>query len=1019
MSETSNTLESLALEREWLTQAQVDECRAIRQKIIDAGVDSSLDEVLLKKTYLTKQQVAALNSLLGKGVKGAIEGYEILEKIAQGGMGAVYRAKQTSMSRVVAIKVLLPKFLKDPDAVERFTREARAVARLSHPNIVAGIDAGVSNGIYFYVMEFIDGESMEKIIARRGGLPWREAAVIIRQIASALDHAHAQGLVHRDIKPSNILLMKDGTAKLADLGLARLAAGEDINVTQSGTVLGTPGYISPEQARGDKTLDIRSDLYSLGLTFFDLLAGKPAFAGDNAFAIIEAHCTKDVPVEKLPREMAPIVAKMCARDRARRYQVPAQLVADLDTVLQGGQVAAPEPTKKTARKIAPAPLPSRPEPSQPFPAPLVAGGIAAALILVAVIVIATRPVDTVQAPPPLKQEPVKPAAAAANPPKEQTKPADPKLTEKEQQAIKAFKFAQEFEASNPDALEDARDLYTKVAAQSGGTPVYELASGRAQELVKTISSRMQEALDRLDREMRGLEAANRFGPSREAAEKADGLFRADEWKGWCSLRSKEALARARAAFDALMAKADGLVGSGDFAAASVALAVKLELPDFDRELARRREEIDRMGNIGPAARREADADDAAVRDATPRILQLLRTREYPAAHEAVSKLVETLRTRAALDKQVVLREWLAAAVAFRTDAHDRFLRIPKGTKVALEVRGPRRVEGTVKSITADSIVFEDDRTAAFQDLTVAFLFVLVDGPKRDDVDGRGLALLAVYEGELAVADRALEALTKARVPIPALVTEAWKALHAKPPDPAREKEAEKLLGDAEKALNAKKLDDGAAKLDKLLKDYADTAVVTKPDPRIRKCLAILPREIVLYAVDGRDVAKDWQLVDDKEAAGGKTLLSAARRQFPQSPQGAPSVDFKFTALKEVKYVLWMRQRRGADAASQNAVWLTIPDAVGADGQAWPAIMLQFFTNQGNRDTPTRGWTAHDQYREARRDPATHQFSFKTTGEHTLRIACCEDGTGFDQIIISAEKYLKSAPDVEIVPKAKK
>ncbi|HYF00678.1 MAG TPA: serine/threonine-protein kinase, partial [Planctomycetota bacterium] len=272
MAGDASTIEDLALRQGLLTAAQVEECRRLRDKVAADGLPVELEEIFLKKGYLTKVQVAGLRATLGKGVKTAIDGYEVLAKLGQGGMGAVYKAKQTSLDRVVAIKILLPEFAKDKDGVDRFLREAKALARLNHPNIVSGIDAGASNGVYYYVMEYLDGETLAQRLARRKTLPPADAADIVRQMAAALEHARQHGLIHRDVKPANILLLKDATAKLADLGMARFAAQSNLDLTRSGQIMGTPLYMSPEQARGDE-LDIRTDLYALGITLFEMLSG--------------------------------------------------------------------------------------------------------------------------------------------------------------------------------------------------------------------------------------------------------------------------------------------------------------------------------------------------------------------------------------------------------------------------------------------------------------------------------------------------------------------------------------------------------------------------------------------------------------------------------------------------------------------------------------------------------------------------------------------------------------------------
>ncbi len=334
------TFESIAVERGWITAVQVDECRALYHSLIEMGLSSTLAEVYVKKGYLTTQQCALLDTALGKSGAITIPGYEIIEKIAEGGMGAVYKARQTSMDRLVGIKVLLQKFAEDKDGRERFVREARAVAKLSHPNVVAGIDAGEAHGIYYFVMEFLDGESMDAVLRQRGRIPWGEAAHIVRQVARALDHAHQHGIVHRDIKPGNIMLLKDGTVKLADLGLARITSATDSTITQSGMIVGSPAYLSPEQAVGDREIDTRSDIFSLGLTFFELIAGQRAFGSGNPMSTITALLTRDVPVERLaemdaPADVIAIIAKMTRREPDQRYLSPGSLTEDIDALLAG------------------------------------------------------------------------------------------------------------------------------------------------------------------------------------------------------------------------------------------------------------------------------------------------------------------------------------------------------------------------------------------------------------------------------------------------------------------------------------------------------------------------------------------------------------------------------------------------------------------------------------------------------------------------------------------------------------
>lgn len=334
------SLEMLALERGWVTAAQVDDCQSLHLTLLELDLPASMGELLVRKGYLTQSQCAELESALGDGGGIQIPGYQIVEKIAEGGMGTVYKARQISMDRLVGLKVLRKRFAAEADGRERFLREARAVAQLSHPNIVAGIDAGVAGGVYYFVMEFLDGQSIEQVLRQRGRLPWAEATAITLQMARALAHAADHQIVHRDVKPGNIMLMADGTAKLADLGLARADSVIDSSLTQSGMIVGSPAYLSPEQAAGDVVLDSRSDIFSLGLTYFEMIAGERAYQGNNPMSVMSALLLRDVPVDRLlaldaPGDVVAIISKMTRRDRQGRYADPKPLLEDLEALNDG------------------------------------------------------------------------------------------------------------------------------------------------------------------------------------------------------------------------------------------------------------------------------------------------------------------------------------------------------------------------------------------------------------------------------------------------------------------------------------------------------------------------------------------------------------------------------------------------------------------------------------------------------------------------------------------------------------
>ncbi len=276
-----------------------------------------------------------------------IPGYKILRVVGRGGMATVYLAEQDMLEREVALKVMSRHLAEDPAFGQRFLREAKIVSRLLHPHIVTVHDVGVHNGAYFLAMEYVDGPDLKQAADE---LSLVEMIRIVKEIASALHYASNKGYVHRDIKPENIMLSAaDKRAVLTDFGIARMAEG-DIQVTQTGIAVGTPHYMSPEQARG-QPVDGRTDLYSLGVVFYYLLTGSVPYQGDSAVAIGIKHITEAIP--RLPAELAdlqPILDKLLAKTPAERYQNAAQLIDALNRIdpQELGHVEQPPQNRRAA-----------------------------------------------------------------------------------------------------------------------------------------------------------------------------------------------------------------------------------------------------------------------------------------------------------------------------------------------------------------------------------------------------------------------------------------------------------------------------------------------------------------------------------------------------------------------------------------------------------------------------------------------------------------------------------------------
>jgi serine/threonine-protein kinase len=266
-------------------------------------------------------------------------------------MGIVYKAQQLSMNREVAIKVLRPRLAANRGFLERFTREAHVAARLSHNNIVQAFDVGSAGSLHYFVMEYVEGTTIKRELEREKVYGEREAVEIVLQIAQALSHAHRRGLIHRDIKPANIILTAEGVAKLADLGLARQTHDDDeLDEAERGMTIGTPFYISPEQIRGEETIDIRADIYSLGATFYHMVTGQPPFPGKTVEPVLMAHLNQELtPPDHLNTALSAgvgeVIEFMMAKDRNERYPTPGDLIIDLECLLAG------EPPKLARQRI--------------------------------------------------------------------------------------------------------------------------------------------------------------------------------------------------------------------------------------------------------------------------------------------------------------------------------------------------------------------------------------------------------------------------------------------------------------------------------------------------------------------------------------------------------------------------------------------------------------------------------------------------------------------------------------------
>ena len=303
---------------------------------------TTLAELMVELGYVTTSQTERLKKSIkeSKAVAHQIPGYKIMGKLGAGAMAIVYKGKQLSLDRTVAIKVLPKRFSENTEYVERFYKEGQAAAKLNHPNIVQAFDVGEAGGYHYFVMEYVKGRTLYEDMARGKIFAEDEALDIITQVAQALAHAHARGLIHRDVKPKNIMMNSAGTVKLADMGLARETTDIEMARTEAGKAYGTPYYIAPEQIRGKLDIDGRADIYGLGATLYHMVTGRVPFMADDPTDVMRKHLKeKLIPPDhintSLSAGISEVIEIMMAKRKEDRYSNVEELLSDLEAIRNG------------------------------------------------------------------------------------------------------------------------------------------------------------------------------------------------------------------------------------------------------------------------------------------------------------------------------------------------------------------------------------------------------------------------------------------------------------------------------------------------------------------------------------------------------------------------------------------------------------------------------------------------------------------------------------------------------------
>lgn len=338
------TLPDLLLENNLATEEQIAACMSDVDEASNDGKNITFEDALMARKIIDTEQLKSmkvamdrLNRDKQKPEVVRIGNYEIVGKLGDGGLGTVYKAYQLSMGRAVALKVLHKKWDKDDEFKKRFLLEAKLAGRLSHGNLIQVFDVGKDRGLYYFSMEFIDGETVEAKIDREGPMPIPESLDITLQVLRAIAHLKRHNVVHRDIKPGNIMLTKSGMVKLGDFGF--VLTHLDQYIANEGEVLGTPDYIAPEVAMGEQNIDWRSDQYSLGCSLYHMVVGKPPFEGTGS-SVMRQHIRADLPDPRsinpdVPDKVVHILERMLAKNPGDRYQEPEELFQDLELVKMG------------------------------------------------------------------------------------------------------------------------------------------------------------------------------------------------------------------------------------------------------------------------------------------------------------------------------------------------------------------------------------------------------------------------------------------------------------------------------------------------------------------------------------------------------------------------------------------------------------------------------------------------------------------------------------------------------------
>jgi len=801
------------------------------QKVAEDASGSRIGfrDIATNKKALSQEQVRELEQRLGIGAPPKVQKfgpYLVQKKLGQGGMGAVYLATDSRNNVPVALKVLAPALGSDASYLQRFQREASTASKLQHPNIVACYGSGVEGNTHYMALEYVGGGDVSDLL-KQGPIPEQRALEITRQVVQALAAAHQAGIVHRDIKPSNILVTRDGSAKLADLGLAR--AELDHSLTQSSLVLGTPHYMSPEQAQGQHGIDVRSDLYSLGATLYHMVCGEPPFSGPTAMVVLAQHLEGQIPspketVPELSDGICRVIEKCMAKAKEDRYQTPDELLEDVDRVLRGEEPRAGElPAESTSvRRLSAQPTVRERKgrrASRRVTASKRSSTSVVVAVLVGVLVVGGGGWWL------LGRGKGNRGEKPETPPKTMASSTIIKVVpgvKEEKRLQNLYEYAVTYASEHPEDYGAAIEKFEGVEREGKGTKYALMAQDNRREVKKARDEAVSKALLDLRRQVAELVKEDRFAEALEHSGQFPGNLRPFLPPGKLGGLRTNVEEQAAEGFEALQQEARRLVEEGKFAEARQTMerAKGWGLPGIAEQAAGALTQIEEQ----EAAAREGEREEALAeyREALEGVKALARERRYEDALKKLGELAGSERFRPLGERLAQDRADLEKAKSVFDAAIEA---LPGQAGKSFSVKG---IRGALKEVKEGKLVLVMDGAEFAQPVSAlsAKELVALAEPAIEKLGGEGflrLAIFMLYEGgknDIAEAKALLEQAKAKGVEVG-----RYLALADRLEKGELEAEAEELFGRAKAELDRERWETCKSLVNRLKESYGESRFV--------------------------------------------------------------------------------------------------------------------------------------------------------------------------------------------------